>query len=93
VLNRVREGNELPFEFSGDGDDANLCFVESNGLFGVKAGTVRFTSVDGNKVTFAFSGSFSIYDGQGGESAAPVDASGTGRQSPRDGACSRVRST
>ena len=73
---------ELPFEFSGDGDDANLCFVGSNGLLGVKEGTVRFTAVEGSKVSFTFSGSFIVYDGQGGESAAPVNASGTGTAEP-----------
>jgi len=51
-------GLELPFEFSGDGDDFNLCFVGSNGLLGVETGTVRFTAVDGRNVTFTFSGSF-----------------------------------
>ena len=71
-------GKELPFEFSGDGDDANLCFVGSNGLFGVETGTVRFTAVDGNKVSFTFAGSFKVYDGSGGDAAAPVDASGSG---------------
>ena len=71
-------GTELPFEFSGDGDDANLCFVGSNGLLGVKAGTVRFTTAEATKAEFSFSGSFTVFDGQGGESAAPVDASGTG---------------
>jgi hypothetical protein len=73
---------ELPFEFSGDGDDANLCFVGSNGLLGVKEGTVRFTSVDGDKVSFTFSGRFIVYDGQGGESSTPVEASGTGTADP-----------
>jgi hypothetical protein len=70
-------GQELPFEFSGDGDEANLCFVGSNGLLGVEAGTVRFTSVEGNRVTFTFSGRFTKYDGEGGESAA-IPASGGG---------------
>ena len=73
---------ELPFEFSGDGDDANLCFVGSNGLLGVKEGTVRFTAVDGSRVSFTFSGSFIVYDGQGGESANPVVASGSGTAEP-----------
>ena len=71
-------GKELPFEFTGDGDDANLCFIGSNGLLGVEAGTVQFTAVAGDKVTFTFSGSFKVYDGQGGESAAAIDASGSG---------------
>jgi hypothetical protein len=70
-------GQELPFEFSGDGDDFNLCFVGSNGLLGVERGTVRFT-VNGNQVTFTFSGRFTTYDGEGGKSASPVDASGSG---------------
>ena len=71
-------GRELPFEFSGDGDDANLCFVGSNGLLGVDTGTVRFVSVDGSKVTFSFSGKFTVYDGEGGESPTPIAASGNG---------------
>lgn len=71
-------GQELPFDFSGDGDDANLCFVGTNGLLGVEEGTVRFTAVDGNRVSFTFSGSFKVYDGEGGESAAPISASGSG---------------
>ena len=71
-------GKELPFEFSGDGDDANLCFVGSNGLLGVDTGTVRFASVEGTKVTFSFSGMFTLYDGEGGESPAPISASGSG---------------
>ena len=71
-------GRELPFEFSGDGDDANLCFAGSNGLLGVDTGTVRFVSVEGSKVTFSFSGTFTVYDGEGGESSTPTAASGSG---------------
>jgi hypothetical protein len=71
-------GRELPFEFSGDGDDFNLCFVGSNGLLGVERGTVRFDSVDGATVTFSFSGSFILYDGEGGQSPSEVSASGQG---------------
>ena len=71
-------GKELPFEFSGDGDDFNLCFVGSNGLLGVNTGTVRFASVEGSKVTFSFSGTFTLYDGDGGESPTPITASGSG---------------
>ena len=70
-------GKELPFEFSGDGDDFNMCFVGSNGLLGVDAGTVRFAT-DGDKVTFSFSGTFTLYDGEGGESPDAVTASGNG---------------
>ena len=71
-------GKELPFEFSGDGDDFNLCFVGTDGLLGVQDGTVRFTSVNGSQVTFSFAGEFVVYDGEGGESEATVSASGSG---------------
>jgi hypothetical protein len=72
------EGRELPFEFTGDGDDFNLCFVGSNGLLGVETGTVRFADVEGTNVAFSFSGSFAVYDGEGGQASSPVDASGAG---------------
>ena len=78
-------GRELPFEFSGDGDDANLCFVGSNGLLGVDTGTVRFVSVEGSKVTFSFTGTFTVYDGEGGESPTPITASGSGTAYARQG--------
>ena len=71
-------GRELPFEFSGDGDDANLCFVGSNGLLGVDTGTVRFGEVSGSTVAFSFSGSFTKYDGNGGEDSAKIHATGEG---------------
>jgi len=71
-------GRELPFEFSGDGDDFNLCFVGSNGLLGVETGTVSFGAVAGNAVTFRFTGDFTRFDGEGGESQSTVRASGSG---------------
>jgi hypothetical protein len=71
-------GKELPFEFSSDGDDANLCFVGSNGLLGVEQGTVRFEASEGEKMTFSFAGSFTTYDGEGGTSSSTVNASGSG---------------
>ena len=70
-------GEELPFEFTGDGDDFNLCFVGSEGLLGVDTGTVKFTGVSGNSVTFSFAGTFDRFDGEGGESG-NVRASGSG---------------
>ncbi|HSC25782.1 MAG TPA: hypothetical protein VLD67_00825 [Vicinamibacterales bacterium] len=75
---RDLNGMELPFEFSGDGDDANLCFVGSNGLLGVERGTVRFGAVEGTKLAFTFSGSFVLYDGVGGQSPSEVSAMGSG---------------
>jgi hypothetical protein len=71
-------GRELPFEFSGDGDDFNLCFVGSDGLLGVERGTVHFDAVQGQTVTFSFSGDFVRYDGEGGESPATIKGSGGG---------------
>ena len=71
-------GRELPFEFTGDGDDFNLCFVGSQGLLGVEQGTVKFVAVEGDRVTFSFSGRFVRYDGEGGESSTAISASGNG---------------
>jgi hypothetical protein len=71
-------GKELPFEFTGDGDEANLCFVGSNGLLGVEDGTVRFGAIEGTKVTFSFSGVFVLYDGKGETEIPVVEASGHG---------------
>lgn len=71
-------GRELPFEFSGDGDDFNLCFVGSDGLLGVQRGTVRFETVQRGTVAFSFSGDFVRYDGEGGESPGAVRATGSG---------------
>jgi hypothetical protein len=70
-------GRELPFEFSGDGDDFNLCFVGSDGLLGVETGTVKFSGVNESSVTFSFAGNFDRFDGEGGESG-NVRASGSG---------------
>jgi hypothetical protein len=70
-------GRELPFEFTGDSDEANLCFVGSNGLLGVERGTVRFVTADQGTVTFSFSGDFLKYDGEGGDGQSQT-ASGSG---------------
>ena len=72
------DGLELPFEFSGEGEDRNLCFVGSRGLLGVKDGTVSFGPLIGSSMTFRFAGDFVRYDGRGGESASTVYASGRG---------------
>jgi hypothetical protein len=69
---------ELPFEFTGDGDDHNLCFVGSKGLLGVEKGTVKFGRVYGGTIAFTFSGDFKRFDGEGGESQSTVHASGSG---------------
>ena len=69
---------EVPFEFSGDGHDHNLCFAGSMGLLGVKKGTVTFGRVYGGAIAFTFLGEFKRYDGEGGESEFTVHASGSG---------------
>lgn len=71
-------GRELPFEFTGDGDDANLCFVGSNGLLGVENGTVKFGAVDGTKLPFTFNGQFVLYDGKGESETPGIESSGSG---------------
>ena len=70
-------GRELPIEFTGDGDDFNLCFVGSEGLLGVNSGTVKFTGMRGSSVAFIFAGTFDRFDGEGGEEGR-VRASGDG---------------
>jgi hypothetical protein len=69
---------EVAFDFTGDGDDHNLCFVGSKGLLGVEKGTVTFGRVHGGAIAFTFSGDFKRYDGKGGESESAVHASGSG---------------
>ena len=71
-------GREMPFEFSGDGDDFNLCFVGSDGLLGVEDGTVRFGTANGSTIPFTFSGRFEVFGGEGGTSHTGVNASGSG---------------
>jgi len=87
-------GRELPFEFSGDGDDFNLCFVGSQGLLGVERGTVRVTKVDGSTVPFSFAGDFVRDDGEGGESPGTIAPPAAARHaSPRtDAAAAGARS-
>jgi hypothetical protein len=63
-------GVRLPVEFSGDGDDANLCFLGMDGLLGARDAWLTFDSVDGDRVVFTMSGSFDFYDGDGGMGSA-----------------------
>jgi len=55
-------GQRLPVEFSGDGDDANLCFVGTNGLLGAREAWVTIEAIDGNRARFRMSGEFELYD-------------------------------
>ena len=68
----------VPLEFSGDGDDRNLCFIGAKGLLGVEQGTVTFGRVYGGAIGFTFSGDFKRYDGEGGESDSAVRVTGSG---------------
>jgi hypothetical protein len=55
-------GRRLPVEFSGDGDDANLCFVGTDGLLGAREAWVTIEAVDGDRARFSMSGEFERYD-------------------------------
>jgi len=64
-------GARMPLEFSGDGDDANLCFVGTEGLLGASDAWVTIRSVLDDRVEFEMSGEFVLYDGEGGSSPRP----------------------
>jgi hypothetical protein len=70
-------GERLKVDFTGDGDDANFCFVGMGGLAGAEDAWVTIESVSGNRVTFAMSGTFTIYDQKGGEVVKTATAKGT----------------
>jgi hypothetical protein len=69
-------GKRLPVEFSGDGDDANLCFVGTEGLLGARDAWVTIESVDGDRARFRMSGEFELYDD--GEQVSTLLASARG---------------
>ena len=70
-------GERLKVDFTGDGDEANFCFVGMGGLAGAEDAWVRIDSVSGDRVSFTLSGTFSIYDPQGGEIVKTATAKGT----------------
>ncbi|HEX6849806.1 MAG TPA: hypothetical protein VF139_00255 [Candidatus Polarisedimenticolaceae bacterium] len=70
-------GERLKVDFTGDGDDANFCFVGMGGLAGAEEAWVTIESVSGNRVTFSMSGTFTIYDQKGGEVLKSATARGT----------------
>jgi hypothetical protein len=73
------EGKRLTVEFSGDGDDANLCFPGMNGLAGAEEAWVTIDSVAGDRVDFTMSGRFALYDEEGDPSFLLASARGTAR--------------
>ena len=70
-------GKRLPVEFSGDGDDANFCFVGMAGLAGAEDASVTITSVTGQTVEFSMTGTFKIYDENGEGPVRTATATGT----------------
>lgn len=77
-------GQPLAVEFSGDGDDANFCFVGSNGLLGAETASLTINSVVDDRAEFTMSGSFQRYDEAGNAVPAQAEASGTARISSAD---------
>ena len=70
-------GKRLKVEFSGDGDDANFCFVGMDGLAGAEDAWVTIDAVDGDRVRFSMDGTFKIYDGNGNGPVKRATATGT----------------
>ena len=70
-------GKRLKVDFSGDGDDANFCFVGMNGLAGAEEAWITIDSVSGDRVTFSMSGTFKIYDENGDGPVREARAFGT----------------
>ena len=70
-------GQRLAVEFSGDGDDANLCFPGMNGLLGAREAWVTIDSIDDDRVRFSMSGSFELFDEEGASSELVASAAGT----------------
>jgi hypothetical protein len=70
-------GKRLRIDFSGDGDDANFCFVGMGGLAGAEEAWLTIESVDEDRVTFSMSGTFRIYDERGEGPVKEATATGT----------------
>ncbi len=69
-------GQRLRVDFSGDGDDANFCFVGMGGLAGAEEAWVTIDSVSGDRVSFTMTGTFRIYDENGDGPIKSATASG-----------------
>jgi hypothetical protein len=70
-------GKRMRVDFSGDGDDANFCFVGMGGLAGAEEAWLTIQSVSGRRVTFSMTGTFKIYDENGDGPIKSATASGT----------------
>ena len=70
-------GKRLKIDFTGDGDDANFCFVGMGGLAGAEEAWVTIDSVDGDRISFSMTGTFRIYDENGEGPVKAASSSGT----------------
>jgi hypothetical protein len=70
-------GQRMKVDFTGDGDDANFCFVGMGGLAGAEDAWITIQSVTGSRVTFSMKGTFKIYDENGNGPIKSATASGT----------------
>jgi hypothetical protein len=70
-------GKRLNVDFTGDGDEANFCFVGMGGLAGAEEAWITIDSVSGDRVTFSMTGTFVIYNQNGDGPVKTATASGT----------------
>ena len=70
-------GKRLRVDFTGDGDEANLCFVGMGGLAGAEDAWITIDAVSGDRVTFSMSGTFQVFDENGDGPVKSATASGT----------------
>lgn len=70
-------GKRLKVDFSGDGDDANFCFAGMGGIAGAEDAWVTIETVDGDRVEFSMTGTFTIFDDNGDGPVKEARASGT----------------
>jgi hypothetical protein len=70
-------GQRLRVDFTGDGDEANFCFVGMGGLAGAEEAWVTIDSVSGSRVDFTMTGTFKIYDENGEGPIRSATATGT----------------
>ena len=70
-------GQRLRVDFTGDGDEANFCFVGMGGLAGAEDAWVTIDSVDADRVTVTMTGTFRIFDQNGDGPVTTARATGT----------------
>lgn len=70
-------GQRLRVDFTGDGDEANFCFVGMGGLAGAEEAWVTIDAIEGDRASFSMTGTFKIYDENGEGPVKTATASGT----------------